>query len=112
MTNQPNPNVFFRGEDMGIGNFPIKGGTINNGGPAFPTTATATTHGFYQDGQPCMTHYGSRSGITVRDYFAAAALQGIISDASVPASLKKDGELVSRSAYEYADAMLKAREAK
>ena len=44
-----------------------------------------------------------------RDYFAAAALQGIISDASVPASSKKDGELVSRSAYQYADAMLKAR---
>ncbi len=85
---------------------------INDGGPAFPTAATATTHGFYQDGQPCMTHYGSRSGITVRDYFAAAALQGIISDASVPASSKKDGELVSRSAYEYADAMLKAREGK
>ncbi len=86
--------------------------SINDGGPAFPTAATATTHGFYQDGQPCMTHYGSRSGITVRDYFAAAALQGIISDASVPASSKKDGELVSRSAYEYADAMLKAREGK
>ena len=85
---------------------------INNGGPAFPTAATATTHGFYQDGQPCMTHYGSRSGITVRDYFAAAALRGIISDASVLASLKKDGELVSQSAYHFADAMLKAREAK
>jgi hypothetical protein len=26
MNNQPNPNVFFRSEDMGIGNFPIKGG--------------------------------------------------------------------------------------
>ena len=85
---------------------------INDGGPAFPTTATATTHGFYQDGQPCMTHYGSRSGITVRDYFAAAALQGIISDASVPASSKKDGELVSQSAYAFADALLKAREGK
>jgi hypothetical protein len=50
--------------------------------------------------------------MTLRDYFAAAALQGIISDVSVPASSKKDGELVSQSAYAFADAMLKAKEAK
>ena len=62
---------------------------INDGGPAF-----------------------HNDGLSLRDYFAAAALQGIISDASVLASLKKDGELVSRSAYAFADAMLKAREAK
>jgi hypothetical protein len=85
---------------------------INNGGPAFPTAATATTHGFYQDGQPCMTHYGSRSGITVRDYFAAKALQGFISDTSIPASIKVDATLLSRSAFQVADAMLKARGAK
>jgi hypothetical protein len=108
MSNQPNPNVFFRGEDMGIGNFPIKGGKINDGGPAFPTAATATTHGFYQDGQPCMTHYGSRSGITVRDYFAAAALQGNIAHPEVTGN--RDD--IARDAYKYADAMLKAREAK
>jgi len=109
MSNQPNPNVFFRSEDMGIGNFPIKGGTINDGGPAFPTAATATTHGFYQDGQPCMTHYGSRSGITVRDYFAAAALPHI------DFGTRSDDEyfeLRARDAYLIADAMLKAREAK
>ena len=82
---------------------------INDGGPAFPTVATATTHGFYADGQPCMTHYGSRSGISVRDYFAAAALQGIVSDPSLFVKSKRDVELVSCSAYEFADAMLKAR---
>ncbi len=30
MSDRPNPNVFFRGDDMGIGNFPIKGGKISN----------------------------------------------------------------------------------
>jgi hypothetical protein len=30
MSDTPNPNVFFRGDDMGIGNFPIKGGKISN----------------------------------------------------------------------------------
>jgi hypothetical protein len=78
---------------------------INDGGPAFPTAATATTHGFYQDGQPCMTHYGSRSGITVRDYFAAKALQGSL------ACLGSGGDWddFAKDAYQYADAMLKAR---
>ncbi len=72
---------------------------INDGGPAFARTGA--------DG-----HTSPQIGMTLRDYFAAAALQGIISDASVLASLKKDGELISRSAYHFADAMLKAREAK
>jgi hypothetical protein len=30
VSDTPNPNVFFRGDDMGIGNFPIKGGKISN----------------------------------------------------------------------------------
>jgi len=30
MSDTPNPNVFFRGDDMGIGNFPIKGGKMSN----------------------------------------------------------------------------------
>jgi hypothetical protein len=79
---------------------------INDGGPAFPTVATATTHGFYADGQPCMTHYGSRSGISVRDYFAAAALQGMLSDPDRGGA----GSEFAQAAYSCADAMLKARE--
>ena len=81
---------------------------IKDGGPAFPTVATATTHGFYADGQPCMTHYGSRSGISVRDYFAAAALQGMLSNSERGATWQQ----FAQAAYSCADAMLKAREAK
>ena len=94
MNNQPNPNVFFRGEDMGIGNFPIKGGTINDGGPAFPRSATDHCH--------------SQEGMTLRDYFAAAALQGNIAHPEVTGN--RDD--IAMDAYKYADAMLKARREK
>ena len=45
-------------------------------------------------------------GITLRDYFAAKAMQGII--ASFPTSLPPS-VTASEAAYQYADAMLKAR---
>ena len=77
---------------------------INDGGPAFPTAATATTHGFYQDGQPCMTHYGSQAGISVRDYFAAAALHGLCEEGHLDTSTE-----ISQWAYSIADAMMERR---
>jgi hypothetical protein len=82
---------------------------INDGGPAFPTAATATTHGFYQDGQPCMTHYGSRSGITVRDYFAAAALQGFCANQNSFPTKNEHFANLAEDSLKAADAMLKAR---
>jgi hypothetical protein len=78
---------------------------INDGGPAFPTQATATTTRT-DTAQPVQTHYGSTPGMTLRDYFAAAALQGMMAsqvDVAVPYPLYS---------YAIADAMLKAREAK
>jgi len=65
---------------------------INDGGPAFPTPA-----GIQQN-----------DGMTLRDYFAAAALQGNIAHPEVTGN--RDD--IARDAYKYADAMLKAREAK
>jgi hypothetical protein len=76
---------------------------INDGGPAFPCIYYSDPIGSIG---PQLTIKG---GMTLRDYFAAAAMQGIISDASVTASSKNDGELVASSAYAFADAMLKAR---
>lgn len=46
------------------------------------------------------------SGMTLRDYFAAKAMQAIISNHD-----NTTLEFVSGKAYQYADAMLKAREA-
>lgn len=65
------------------------------GGPAFPTG------------------YDPEKGMTLRDYFAAQALQGGIVHGLFNAA-KADqsyAEYLSSIAYIYADAMLKAREA-
>lgn len=48
------------------------------------------------------------TGMSLRDYMAAKALQGII--ASYATSLPEK-ELAAGAAYQYADAMMKAREA-
>ena len=47
------------------------------------------------------------TGMTLRDYFAAKALQGILTDAEIAMGISEIAEL----AYKYADAMMKAREA-
>jgi hypothetical protein len=73
--------------------------SINDGGPAFPATYETGNGGVYT------TNY--ETGMTLRDYFAAAALQGIL------AGRKSDAgcywHRVS-DAYEVADWMLKERE--
>ena len=65
-----------------------------NNPPAFPTTM----HN-YGDGK-----YASH-GMTLRDYFAAKAMQGMLADPSTPEIMD-----IAGAAYEVADAMLKARE--
>ena len=60
-----------------------------DGGPAYPVPSLAVS-----------------SGMTIRDYFAAAALQGNLIE---PTASNDD---VAKWAYSLADAMLKAREAK
>ena len=51
-------------------------------------------------------HLRDRSGMTLRDYFAAKAMQGLLSS-DVNAKL----ENFAKQSYKVADAMLKAREA-
>ena len=65
----------------------------NTGGPAFPKTP------FIEVGTP-------QNGMTLRDYFAAKAMQGFISRGG-----NYDAEFDADRAYVFADAMLKAREA-
>ena len=73
---------------------------INDGGPAFPHTTQ-------WDGiTPAINHHG----ISIRDYFAAAALQGLLS--SIEPNQLWCGEDVAVTCYRTADVMLKAREAK
>ena len=85
---------------------------INDGGPAFALGPTAST--MKNDDGGCnmlVTHYGMERGISMRDYFAAAAMNGICNSRS-HSDLKGHAIASARVAYELADAMLKAREAK
>lgn len=74
---------------------------LNDGGPAFPVWEL---NGY---GQPEMTGFG----MTLRDYFAAKAMQADLSNWPIDAGdwLKHRADLVHRY-YQMADAMLKARE--
>lgn len=77
--------------------------STNNGGPAFPFPAS-----LYPDGS---THDPGDPGMSLRDYFAAKAMQGLMgrnwSECKVT-----DEELIAiwaRSSYGMADAMMKER---
>ena len=73
---------------------------ISWGGPAFPS------HGSMGE--------VVQEGMTLRDYFAAKAMQagiGLIPHMQQPREGKTVPQAITEMAYEYADAMLKAREA-
>ena len=70
------------------------------GGPAFPA-------GQIHDSEPKYVICPKYEGMTLRDYFAAKAMQGILNDPSWRGLVCKT---VAETAYEMADAMLKARE--
>lgn len=73
---------------------------IDDGGAAFPTTAKLMNSGF-----PDMKIQETSGGMTLRDYFAAAALQGFVTNNGTDTA---DGTLAAW-AYLLADAMLAAR---
>lgn len=82
---------------------------INDGGPAFPEVP-GDRNG-----------YEGKSGMPLRDYFAAKALQGLLADPSTNVAIKstdrdfieheqqKFADMAARAAYRMADAMLRAR---
>lgn len=70
----------------------------NTGGPAFPHSFVA---------HPTEETFVAK-GMTLRDYFAAKAMQAIMADDSF--LLRNDTDQVADRAYEMADAMMKARE--
>lgn len=74
---------------------------IHDGGPAFPVSTSDPRIG-HQDG------YGTWQfpGLSVRDYFAAKAMQSIVGRGF------NTWDLVAERAYEMADAMLAARDKK
>ena len=75
-----------------------------NDTPAFPRPFSEDT---YLEG----IDYLAQDGMTMRDYFAAKAMQAMIQGRGA-ANLEQGGYVaVSMMAYKMADAMLKAREA-
>lgn len=80
----------------------------NDGGMAFPGTQYASG--------VCPT--GHNEGMTLRDYLAAKAMHGILSDQTTISvfdevgkrELVRPSSLVATAAYAMADAMIKARE--
>ncbi len=76
-----------------------------DGGAAFPGQALGS------DGRPMSEHW---NGLSLRDYFAAAALTGMLDFTGV-ASYEMDrtyADVAARTAYTLADAMLEARKPK
>ena len=70
----------------------------NDGGPAFAAAA------FEHNSSGRLAH---QSGMSLRDYFAAKAMQGLL---AAGGGVKRGAEEWARIAYTMADAMLKSRE--
>lgn len=68
----------------------------NNGGPAFPI--------------PGLQDDADFNGMSLRDYFAAKALQAAINHRGF-ATVEDNRALDAKDAYAYADAMIRARDA-
>ena len=79
---------------------------INTGGPAFP--------GPYANENGQIEALFKQQGMTLRDYFAAKAMQSTLADDAYVERTETPAEwlaIVAKASYEMADAMLKAREA-
>ena len=74
-----------------------------DGGPAFPKPPVMHRN---EDGK--LEYFGTQIGMSLRDWFAGMALQGLL--ASVTEDEEVIDDVIARSSYELADAMLAARE--
>lgn len=76
--------------------------TDKTGGPAFPVTSYVNSDGETFESKP--------QGMTLRDYFAAKAMQGMLANPKLQEQILKVGQSwIEESAYAVADAMLKVR---
>ena len=72
---------------------------INDGGPAFPFVSWQSPNG--------MVSTAHTNGMTLRDWFAGQAMAGTVNFPEAPSFVD-----AAKHAYNMADAMMKAREAK
>jgi hypothetical protein len=73
---------------------------INTGGPAFPLSTV----------DPYDRSVTTCNGMTLRDYFAAKAMQAWMTGWATDRPSMLQADVMADKAYEAADAMLKARE--
>lgn len=81
---------------------------INDGGPAFPQAP----HKFLYNSPDEARIYAIPTGMSLRDWFAGMALQGMLASHSVKDSGEDDVlnfSVISELAYRYAHSMLKER---
>ena len=81
----------------------------DTGGPAFPGLKLTSAHGNITSAQG--SEYKPIGGMTMRDYFAAKAMQGLLAEAPSSKDVAEATNTLAHFAYTIADAMLKAREA-
>lgn len=81
----------------------------NTGGQAFPQFGPQIV-GLDSDGAPKL-EYEFSEGMTLRDYFAAKAMQGELAAQSEDSGFYETFERLAGRSYAIADAMMKAREA-
>jgi len=81
---------------------------IDDGGPAFPTTPVS--HGYRPDTEGLGT--GCGPGMMLRDWFAGQALAGMLANSWLTERYGAPLNTRAADAYEFADAMLKARKGK
>lgn len=72
----------------------------DDGGPAFPK---------WLDSRRPISAESQDAGMSMRDYFATAALQGLLSGAAFSAPNQIDSFSAATQAYEISDAMIKER---
>ena len=78
---------------------------INDGGPAFPHKRQIRCNGEVIDSE-------MEPGMTLRDYFAAAALQGFCANQNSFPTTTTHFSNIADDSFKAADAMIKAREVK
>jgi hypothetical protein len=78
-----------------------------DGGPAFPKRALVS--GMYKEDGEFVPIYDDTPGMTLRDYFAAKALAGLLSANAMYGGRTDNRTALANDAYLYADAMLEAR---
>ena len=93
--------------------------TANDGGPAFPIATHHVQSIANVEGKTVATvsqELGTYPGMTLRDWFAGMALQGIVHAVSAAALHRSaqtpPDDIMARWSYDYADSMLAARERK